>query len=232
MTPTPRSGSVASGMFDRAAEQADDIDAPSLAQQGEAEPGRALRADEVDGGRKAAGFLQKALAGIGIGGVDRRRSAGVERGLPLRRVDVRDDRADAVEGARQVDGGEPEPAGPDDEQRVVRIDRRRLFEGAIGDEAGTGEGRGEGLGQRVELDQISWMVDEDVVAEPPVALDSEVPRPRAKILLAGSAHRTLPATAPSVDDPVVADLTKKSTSLLRGLQSRPLVAISSPQGKI
>ncbi len=65
----------------RAAEQADDINAPSLAQQGEAEPGRTLRANEVDCGRKAARFLQQALADIGISGIDRRRSAGVEGDL-------------------------------------------------------------------------------------------------------------------------------------------------------
>ena len=49
------------------------------------------------------------------------------------------------------------------------------------------------------------MVDENVIAETPVAVNSEVPRPRAKILLAGSAQRALPATAPSIDDPAVAD---------------------------
>ena len=57
---------------------------------------------------------------------DRRRRAGFQRRLALGGVDVRDDGADAVKRAGQVDGGEADPAGADDQQRVFRIDRRRL----------------------------------------------------------------------------------------------------------
>jgi hypothetical protein len=170
-------------------------------QQGEAESGRTLRADKVDGGGKTARFLPQAVPGIGIGGVDRPRSAGVEGGLALLRVYVRYGRAHAVDGARQVDSGKPEPAGPDDQQRVIHVNRRRLFQRAIGREARTREGGGEGLRQRVELDEIPRMVEENVIAETPVTVNAEVVRPHAKILLAGSAQRALP-----IDNPAIANM--------------------------
>ena len=151
-------------------------------------------------------FLQQAVAYIGISGIDRRRSAGVEGGLPFRRVDIRYGWADAVEGARQVDGSKPKPARPNDQQRVVCVDRSRLFQCAVRSEARTREGRGKSLRQRVELEEIPRMVDEYVVAETPVAMNTKVLRPRAKVLMTSSAKRALPTAAPSVDDPPVANV--------------------------
>jgi len=88
---------------------------------------------------------------------------------------------------------------------VVRVDRGRLLQRAIGREAGTREGRCEGLRERVELNEILRMVKQNVIAETSVAVNSNVLRSRAKVLLSGLAQGAPSTTAPCIDNASITD---------------------------
>ena len=105
------------------------------------------------------------LRGAGIGGIDDGRGAGLERRLPLCRVDVGDNRTGSVKRMAQADRGKAKAASADDHERVLSIDRGGLFERAERREARTPEGRSERRRQRFILDEVSWMFDENVIAE-------------------------------------------------------------------
>ena len=121
-------------------------------------------------------FGEQALARVGVGRINDGRGAGLERRLPLRRVDVGDDRTNPIKRMAQADRSKAKAARANNQERVLRIDGRGLFQRAESREAGASEGRGERRRQRFILDEISWMLDHNVIAEPAVSMDAEISR--------------------------------------------------------
>src|SRR4029077_19521697 len=89
---------------------------------------------------------------------------------------------------------------------MLRVDGRGLFQGAERCEAGTPEGRRERRRQGIIFDQISWMIDQNIIAEPAVSMDAEAARLGAYILVPRLALRAASASAPGIDSAAVADL--------------------------
>ena len=126
--------------------------------------------------------------------------------LSLRRVDVGDDRTKPIERMAQADRSKAKAARANDQEWVLGIDGRGFFQRAESREAGTPERRRERRRQRFIFDQVSWMLDQNIVAEAAVSMDAEVARFGAQILLPRPALRAASASAPGIDRAAVADL--------------------------
>ena len=125
-TPTRLTGSERQGRqrnANRPAEQADDEQAATFAQRGQAKAGALLCADEIDRRKHSASVGEEALARVAVDGIDDGRSAGLERGLALRRIDVGDDRTNPIKRVAQADSSKAKAAGADDQERMIFVDR-------------------------------------------------------------------------------------------------------------
>src|SRR5262249_25624436 len=138
--------------------------------------------------------------------VDRGKSSRLQRRLSLGRVGVDDDGTLPAHRLQDVDAHEAEPAGADDDDRLLLEERPHPLQRTIGGEAGAGIGRRLDRVERADVEEIAGVRRDDVVGIAARAEDAEKLRLEAELLLAAPAHRAAAAAEPGKDEALVADL--------------------------
>ena len=118
--------------------------------------------------------------------------------LEGRVVDVGDDDGGAGQRLREPQGREADAAETDDDERAPVDPRPDLPHRAEGGEPRAGVGAGEGHRQLADIEEITGMRDEDVIAEPAGPGDPERPRLRTQVLLPRFADAAAAAADPGV----------------------------------
>ena len=132
--------------------------------------------------------------------------AGLQRGVALLRADVHHDDVLVLQRLQHGDRVQPQPAGADQHDRLVRRHRHRLADRRIDGDAGAGVGRGHGGIERAGIDQVARMRRDDVRAVAAVLVHAEAARREAHVVLLRQALLAGAAADPGEHDAQVADL--------------------------
>ena len=156
--------------------------------------------------------------------------AGLQRGLALLGADVHHHDVPVLHRAQHGDRVEPEAAGADHHDRLVRRDRHRLADRRIDGDAGAGIGRRHRRIQRAGIDQMPRMRRDHVRAVAAIGIDAEAARREAHVVLLRQALLAGAAAEPGEHDAQVADLHALAPASGPSFATRPTISCPIASG--